>query len=180
MGTGGRDLVNEVLDRDDAELAKGLLDDLVGREGNALLVDLAVPTLVDELADGLEVGLTVGDVGLNAEEHLGGRLGDLDEDTVVDLEETEELQDLAGLGGNVVDTTGGRASVRIDEREEESRDAPLDPHDEVDLGLGGDVEVTVGLGLTTEADLLTLLLVVLVDVLLGTLEDDGALGLADL
>ena len=34
-----------------------------------------------------------------------GSLGDLDEDTVVDLEETEELEDFAGLGGDVVDTT---------------------------------------------------------------------------
>jgi hypothetical protein len=67
----------------------------------------------------------VGDVGLDEEEHLGGGLGDLDEDSVVDpagvelsdfaardgqreeedaLEETEELKDLLGLGGNVVDT----------------------------------------------------------------------------
>jgi hypothetical protein len=104
--TSSGDLVNEVLDGDDAELAEGLLDDLVGRERDTLLVDLTVTTLVDELADGLEVGLTVGDVGLNTEEHLGGRLGDLDEDTVVDLEETKELQDLAGLGGDVVDTEG--------------------------------------------------------------------------
>lgn len=46
----------------------------------------------------------VGDVGLDHEEHLRGSLGDLDKDSVVDLEETEELEDLAGLGGNVVDT----------------------------------------------------------------------------
>lgn len=126
----GGDLVDNVLDGDDAVLAKGALDDSVGGKGDALLVDLAVSTLVDELADGLKVGLSesgeslvspmvvekcrsggmdepVGDVGLDEEEHLGGGLGDLDEDTVVDLEETEELQDLAGLGGNVVDTEGG-------------------------------------------------------------------------
>jgi len=48
--------------------------------------------------------LPVGDVGLNTEKHLRGSLGNLDKDTVVDLEETEKLQDLAGLGGNVVDT----------------------------------------------------------------------------
>ena len=46
----------------------------------------------------------VGDVRLDHEEHLGSSLGDLDEDTVVDLEESEELQDLLGLRGDVVDT----------------------------------------------------------------------------
>ena len=92
------------LNANDSVLSKVLLDDGVGAEGDPLLVDLAVSALVDELADGLEVGLSVGDVGLDKKEHLGGRLGDLDEHTVVDLEETEELQDLAGLGGNVVDT----------------------------------------------------------------------------
>jgi hypothetical protein len=59
-------------------------------------------------------------------------------------------------------------------------DSPLDPHDEVHLGLGGDVEVTLSLGYTPETDLLPLRLLVLVHVLLSTLEDDLALGLADL
>jgi uncharacterized protein YutE (UPF0331/DUF86 family) len=35
-----------------------------------------------------------------------GSLGELDEDTVVDLEETEELKDLARLRSDLVDTTG--------------------------------------------------------------------------
>ena len=56
------------------------------------------------MGNGRKANEPVGDVGLDHEEHLGGGLGDLDEDTVVDLEETEELEDLAGLGGNVVDT----------------------------------------------------------------------------
>lgn len=63
---------------------------------------------------------------------------------------------------------------------EKSRDAPLDAHDEVDLGLSGDEEVAVGLGRAPQADLLTLGLLVLVDVLLGALEDDLTLGLAGL
>jgi hypothetical protein len=34
-------------------------------------------------------------------------LGELDEDTVVDLEEAEKLKDLAWLGSNLVDTANG-------------------------------------------------------------------------
>ncbi len=51
--------MNEILDGEDVILAKRSLDDLVVGERNALLVDLAVSALVDQLADGLEVGLAV-------------------------------------------------------------------------------------------------------------------------
>jgi len=70
------------------------------------------------------------------------------------------LEDLAGLGGDLVDT--------------------LDADDEDELGLGGDVERAILLGETGETDLLALVLTVLLDVLLGTLEDDATLLLAGL
>lgn len=60
------------------------------------------------------------------------------------------------------------------------RNEPLDTHDEVDLRLGGNIEVTSGLGGALEADLLTLLVVVLVDIGLRSLEDDLALVLTGL
>lgn len=160
VGADGVDLVDQVLHTDDAVLAEVLLDDGVVGEGDALLVDLSVTALVDELLDALQVGVTVGDPGLDDLDHLHGGLGDLDEDTVVDLEQTEELEDLAGLGGNLVDT--------------------LDADDEDELLLSGDVEGTVLLGNAGEADLLALSVAVLLDVLLGTLEDDGTLLLVGL
>ena len=89
-----------------------------------------------------------------------GSLGDLDEDTVVDLEQSEELEDLAGLGRHLVDT--------------------LDADDEGELGLSWDVEVALGLGETVQANLLALCVAVLLYVLLGTLEDDLALFLVGL
>lgn len=86
VGANGVDLVDEVLDADDAEVAEVLLNDLVVGERQALLVDLTVAALVDKLADGLEVGVAVGDERLDNLEHLNGGLGQLDEDTIVDLE----------------------------------------------------------------------------------------------
>lgn len=56
------DLVHEVLDAEDVVLAERGLDDGVGGERDALPVDFAVAALVDELADGLEVGLAEGSV----------------------------------------------------------------------------------------------------------------------
>lgn len=160
VGADGEDLVDEILKADDAVLAEVLLNDGVVGKSDALLVDLAVSTLVDELLDGLEVGVTVGDPGLDNLEHLGDGLGDLDEDAVVDLEETEELEDLAGLGGNLVDT--------------------LDADNEHQLGLGRDVGGVILLGSAVKTDLLTLGIAVLLDVLLSTLEDDATLLLVGL
>merc|ERR1719282_73171 len=70
VGAGGVDLVDDVLNGNDAVLAEIGLDDLVVGKRQALLVDLAVSSLVDELTDGLQVGLTVGNVRLNKLEHL--------------------------------------------------------------------------------------------------------------
>lgn len=104
VGSNGVDLVDKILDADNAVLAKVLLDDLVVGEREALAVDLAVTTLVDKLADGLEVGVTVGNVRVDDGEHLRGSLVQTNEDTVVDLEKTQQLQNLARLGSNLVDT----------------------------------------------------------------------------
>lgn len=49
--------MHQILNTKDVILAKRLLNDTVVGERNALLVDLAVSTLVDQLTDRLEVGL---------------------------------------------------------------------------------------------------------------------------
>jgi len=73
-------------------------------QGDSLAVDLSVTPLVDQLTDGLEVRFTIGDPWLNNTKHLSGGFGKANKDTIVDLEETEELKDLARLGGYLVDT----------------------------------------------------------------------------
>lgn len=104
VGANGVQLVDQVLHADNAVLAKVLLDDLVVGERHTLLVDLAVAALVDELTDALEVGVTVGDVGVDNGQHLLGGLGEADEGAAVDLDQAEQLQDLAGLRRDIVDT----------------------------------------------------------------------------
>jgi hypothetical protein len=160
VGADSEDLVDQILHADNAVLGKVLLDNGVVGKSNALLVDLTVTTLVDELTDSLEVGVTPGDEGLDDLKHLDGGLGQADEDTVVDLEKTEELEGLALLGVNLVDT--------------------LDTDNEGELGLSGDVERALLLGDTLKADLLTLCITVLLDVGLGALEDNLTLLLVGL
>lgn len=76
------------------------------------------------------------------------------------MEEAEELEDLAGLGCDLVDTA--------------------DTDDEEHLGLSGDVEVAGGTGSTLQANLILLLGDVLLDVGLCALENDLSLGLGSL
>ena len=111
------DLVDKVLHADDAVLAKSALDDLVGGKRDALAGDLAETTLVDELADALEVGIAVGDEGLDKTEHHDGGLVETDKDTVEDLTQTEETEDLACAGRDTVDTADannkGKLGLRL-------------------------------------------------------------------
>jgi hypothetical protein len=160
VGTDGEDLVDQILHAHDAELAQVVLDQLIVSERDALLVDLAISTLVDELAHRFKVGIAVGDIWVDNCEHLLCGLCQTDEDAVVDLEESEELEDLARLGCDLVDT--------------------LDAENEDELVLVRNVERAVLLAQTGESDLLTLGIAVLLDVGLGALEDDTTLLLVGL
>ena len=99
------DLVHQVLHRHDAVLAEFALHDGVVREGDAALVHFAVASLVDEFSDGLSGGVSVGDVGLDLPEHVNCSFVQLDEDAVVDLSESQQLQGLPHIGVQFVDTT---------------------------------------------------------------------------
>ena len=58
VGSNGGNLVDEILNADDAVLAERLLDNVVVRETDAVSGNLAVSALVDQAADGLEGGGT--------------------------------------------------------------------------------------------------------------------------
>merc|ERR1719427_2076035 len=64
VGTNVENLVNQILDTDDSELAELVLGDVIGCNGSAITVHLDKSTLVDQIADRLEVRRSPGDVGL--------------------------------------------------------------------------------------------------------------------
>lgn len=102
--TNSVDLVDQVLNGDDTVLAQSSLDDSVVRQSNSLRVNLTETSLVDQLSDGSQVRVTVGDVWLSQLEQLRGSPGDLDEDTGVDLGQSQQLQNLSWLRSDLVDT----------------------------------------------------------------------------
>lgn len=103
-------------------LSKDLLNDSVVCKRDALLVDLAVAALVDEFTDRLQVGFSekmsgdrhtiakkrlsipVCNIGLNQAQHLLCSLRHLNKNTIVDLEQSEKLENLAWLRRNFIDT----------------------------------------------------------------------------
>ena len=56
VGADGEDFVDDVFDARDAFGAQGVFDDAIVGQRNALFVDLAETTLVDQLTDGFQVG----------------------------------------------------------------------------------------------------------------------------
>ncbi len=105
VGTAGNDFMDKIFNTDDAELAQGFLDDLVVDKGKSLVVQLSVASLVNHLADGALGQVSIGNVGLDAAEHVDGGSVEFDKTSVMDLAEAQELQDLLRLGCELVDTT---------------------------------------------------------------------------
>jgi hypothetical protein len=104
VGTNGEDLVDQILHANNSVLAEGVLDDRVVSESDALLLNFSISALVYKLANSLEVGVSVCNPWLNDFQHLESGLGHAHEDTIVDLEETEELKNFAWLWCDLVDT----------------------------------------------------------------------------
>jgi len=122
----GVDLVHQVLDAVDAEVAHALLNAIVVGDLDSLTVDLDGASLVDHVLDGLLGWVAPGDEWITDAEHLDGGLVQADEDGVADLSESEKLEGLLGLWRELVDTS--------------------DSDDEGELGLVWHVEVSVLLG----------------------------------
>lgn len=158
--TNGVDLVDQILNGDDTELTKSSLDDGVLRQWDSLLVDLTVTSLVDQLLDGRKGWVTVSNVWLNKLQELGGSLGELDKDTSVDLQQSQQLQNLSWLWSNLVDT--------------------LDSDNKDELWLSLNVVRTSSLSLTLSVDDSTLSLVVLLLVSSSSLKDSLTLLLVGL
>ena len=86
-------------------LAQDALDGIVGFKGNSLPVDFAVASLEDKSFDGFPGGISVCDVGFDPPEHIDGGLVDSDENSVVELSQSEESHDSNDLGVELVNTS---------------------------------------------------------------------------
>ena len=102
--TARRQAVDNVFSADDAVRFELLLDHGVVGDGDALLLHVGKATLVHQLANRLHIRSAVCDVSVDGAEHVKSGLVEAKKDTVVDLAQTQKLQNLAGLGVDAVDT----------------------------------------------------------------------------
>lgn len=136
IGSNRENLMDQILHTLNSIFAQRLGNERIIRQWNTGAVYLAVSALVDEVTNGLEVGFAVGDVGLHDLEHFLGRFGEFDEDSVVDLQETKELQDFSRLWCHFIDTK--ELSMTLCET-----GIPFDTKNENKFGLSGDIKVSL-------------------------------------
>jgi hypothetical protein len=110
VGADGGNLVDEILNGGNTVLAELTLNNGVVSKRNARSSDLAMASLVDKLSNDALRGVAVGHVGLDSSDHVHGGLVESHEHSVVELSESEELQDLLAGGVKLVDTTKKGAS----------------------------------------------------------------------
>jgi len=147
----GEDFVDEIFCADDVEFTKGLFYEGVVVEWNSTALDFSISTFVYQIPNGLQVGVTPGDVRVRETQHIQGGLVELHEDSVVDLTDAEQLHDGPRLGGHSSHTTNS--------------------HNKGQFRLIRNVKVVRLLRLTLQSELITLLGSVLTDILFRTLED---------
>ena len=100
----GGDFVDEVLNACDTALSEFAFNDGVVSEWNSASVNLTVSSLVDQLGNGGSGWETVSHEWLDDSNHVPGGFVKLDEHSVVQLSQSEQLQDLLWLWSKLVDT----------------------------------------------------------------------------
>jgi len=143
-------LVDEILNTDDAKLAELCLDDVVTGDRGTVALGLDKSSLVNELANTLQIGGAPCDVGFANAEHVDGGFVQLDEHSIVDLTQAEQLENLFYLGRNLVNTT--------------------DSHNEGQFWVSGNIEVSFLLGISSQPDLIPFLVLIFLGIFLGSLE----------
>jgi len=134
--TNSVDFVDQIFSADDAVLTEGLFNNLIAGDGDSLLVDLTETSLVDHVGDGVSGGVTESDIRFDLLDHVKGSSVDSDEGGVVDLSESEQLEDLSDLRSQMVDTS--------------------DSNHKDDLRFSGNVERTSSSSFSSELDLFSL------------------------
>lgn len=102
--TNSVDFVDQVFNRQDTVLTQRSFNDRVVRQSNSLLVDLTETSLVNQLSDGRQRWVTVGNVRFSQLDQFFSSLGQSDKNTGVDLSQSQQLHNLSWLWWDLHDT----------------------------------------------------------------------------
>lgn len=96
--------MDQIFSTDNVELAKLILNDLITRDGYALSINFNESTFVDQFSHRLKIWVTPGNVRFTNTEHIDRGFVKFNEDSIIDLTETEQLEDFAYFRGYLVNT----------------------------------------------------------------------------
>lgn len=80
--------MDEILGGSNTVLAELTLNNAVVGEWDSALVNLSIPSLVDEVSDGLLAGVAISNVGFNSSDHVDGSLVESNKGSVVQLSQS--------------------------------------------------------------------------------------------
>lgn len=98
MSSAGVNLVDEILNANDSLAAEVLLNNSVISERDSTSVHFSIASFVDKIRYHLVRGVTIGYVRLNLPNHIDCGLVQSHEHSVVELSQSQQLQDLPALG----------------------------------------------------------------------------------
>ncbi len=136
LSTDSVNLVDNILNALESLLSKSSLNNSVGTDRQSLARHLAETSLVDDVLDRLKTWVAVSDEGLDQSEHFDGGSVDADKDTIVELSESQKLQNLLHLRRDSDNTTNTDDKHQLLLRSDE----------DLVVGLGGSAVVDGGSG----------------------------------
>ena len=98
--------MDKILNTGDSVFTEFSLNNTVVGERKSSSLDFTATSFVDKLGDGLSGWVTIGDEWLDHLDHVPCGFVKLNEDGVVNLSQSEELQDFLWLWGKLSDTMG--------------------------------------------------------------------------
>jgi len=83
VGTAGVKFSDQIFNTNDLVLSENLFNDFVGSDGDSLLVDLTVSSLIDQIRDSLSGGISESDERFDLLDHVKGSSVNSDKGSVV-------------------------------------------------------------------------------------------------
>ena len=96
--------MDEILNTGDSDLTEFTFNNAVVSEWKSSSLDFTAASFVDKLADSLSGWITVGNEWFDHLDHVPGSFVKLDENSIVQLSQSEELQDFLWLWSKLSDT----------------------------------------------------------------------------
>jgi len=100
-----KNLMNDILYAKNSFLSKLFGDDTVVSDGDSLVVDLHKSSFVDQLSDCFQIWCSVSNVGFDELEHFQSGPIQSYKNSIMDLSQSQQLQDLSRSWINSIDTS---------------------------------------------------------------------------